>query len=112
MYEIISNKLTGVDVDKWDYFLRDDLNLKIGITFDYKRFLKNISITDWPFFPEDEARLNVKRIAIRDKEFDNCQVFRKYKSMLSMVHIRKCSWTEADFTGRDTNTRSPGFVTK
>ena len=67
LYEIISNKITGIDVDKWDYFLRDNLNLRIGITFDYKRFfksvkmaltysafrfLKNMAIADWPFFED------------------------------------------------------------
>lgn len=73
LYEIISNKITGVDVDKWDYFLRDNLSLKIGITFDYKRFLKNVGIKEWPFFANDESSLMVNRIAIREKEFDNCQ---------------------------------------
>eukprot|EP00092_Neocalanus_flemingeri_P022108 GFUD01023983.1.p1 GENE.GFUD01023983.1~~GFUD01023983.1.p1 ORF type:complete len:491 (+),score=131.99 GFUD01023983.1:108-1580(+) len=73
LYEIISNKITGIDVDKWDYFLRDNLNLKIGITFDHKRFLKNMALKDWPFFEDDKNKLTVKRIAIRDKEFDNCQ---------------------------------------
>jgi len=73
LYEIISNKLTGVDVDKWDYFLRDNISLKIGITFDHHRFLKNMTLADWPFFAADKDKLTVKRIAIRDKEFDNCQ---------------------------------------
>jgi len=73
LYEIISNKLTGVDVDKWDYFLRDNSNLRIGITFDYHRFIKNITLVDWPHTSYDKTNLRVKRIAIRDKEFDNCQ---------------------------------------
>jgi len=73
LYEIISNKITGIDVDKWDYFLRDNLNLQIGITFDYKRFIKNLTLQDWPFFEHEKYKLTVKRIAIRDKEFDNCQ---------------------------------------
>jgi len=73
LYEIISNKITGVDVDKWDYFLRDNLNLKIGLTFDYKRLLKNVTVKTWPFSANDEQSLLVERIAIRDKEFDNCQ---------------------------------------
>jgi len=73
LYEIISNKITGVDVDKWDYFLRDNRSLKIGITFDYKRFLKNCLTVNWDFFPNIPGKLIVKRIAIRDKEFDNCQ---------------------------------------
>jgi len=72
LYEIISNKLTGVDVDKWDYFLRDSASLKIGITFDVGRFMKNMTLADWPFFADNPGKLTVKRIAIRDKCMDNC----------------------------------------
>ncbi len=36
LYEIVANKTNGVDVDKWDYFLRDDYAMRIGHVFDYK----------------------------------------------------------------------------
>ncbi|XP_076061781.1 SAM and HD domain containing deoxynucleoside triphosphate triphosphohydrolase falten isoform X4 [Oratosquilla oratoria] len=39
LYEIVANKRNGVDVDKWDYFLRDGHNLGIRVTFDYKRLV-------------------------------------------------------------------------
>ncbi|XP_037080063.1 deoxynucleoside triphosphate triphosphohydrolase SAMHD1-like isoform X2 [Pollicipes pollicipes] len=39
LYEIISNKRNGIDVDKWDYFCRDSLLLGINISFDYRRCL-------------------------------------------------------------------------
>ena len=37
LYEIVANKVCSIDVDKWDYCLRDDKAMNIGITFDYKR---------------------------------------------------------------------------
>lgn len=39
LYEVISNKRNGIDVDKWDYFCRDSAALGITISFDYKRCL-------------------------------------------------------------------------
>ena len=57
------------------------------------RFLKNMTLADWPYFADgdktnnintfwsiiynhflDKEKITVKRIANRDKEFDNCQV--------------------------------------
>ncbi|XP_072862887.1 deoxynucleoside triphosphate triphosphohydrolase SAMHD1-like [Chlorocebus sabaeus] len=40
LYEIVSNKRNGIDVDKWDYFARDCHHLGIQNNFDYKRFIK------------------------------------------------------------------------
>jgi len=40
LYEIVSNKQTGVDVDKWDYFARDCHHLGISNNFDYRRYMK------------------------------------------------------------------------
>ncbi|KAK3726835.1 hypothetical protein QZH41_016722 [Actinostola sp. cb2023] len=36
LYEIVANKRTGIDVDKWDYFARDCHNLGIKNSFDHK----------------------------------------------------------------------------
>ena len=36
MYQIVANKKTGIDVDKWDYFARDCHHLGISNNFDYK----------------------------------------------------------------------------
>ncbi|XP_053571929.1 deoxynucleoside triphosphate triphosphohydrolase SAMHD1 [Bombina bombina] len=40
LYEIVANKRSGIDVDKWDYFARDCHHLGIQNNFDYHRFLK------------------------------------------------------------------------
>ncbi|CAH0385146.1 unnamed protein product [Bemisia tabaci] len=39
LYQIVNNKLNDIDVDKWDYFLRDGKQLNISISFDYRRLL-------------------------------------------------------------------------
>jgi len=40
LYEIIANKKTSIDVDKWDYFNRDNHETNIGALFDHQRFIK------------------------------------------------------------------------
>uniref|UniRef100_T1IJ10 HD domain-containing protein n=1 Tax=Strigamia maritima TaxID=126957 RepID=T1IJ10_STRMM len=42
LFEIVANKKSGVDVDKWDYFARDNYYLAMGhkISFEYERLLK------------------------------------------------------------------------
>jgi len=39
LYEIVANKISSIDVDKWDYILRDNKAMHVGVTFDYKRFI-------------------------------------------------------------------------
>lgn len=39
LLQIVANKDNDIDVDKWDYFLRDGLQLNIKVTFDYQRLL-------------------------------------------------------------------------
>ncbi|XP_035244259.1 deoxynucleoside triphosphate triphosphohydrolase SAMHD1-like [Anguilla anguilla] len=40
LYEIVSNKTNGIDVDKMDYFARDCHHLGIESNFNYRRFFK------------------------------------------------------------------------
>lgn len=46
LYQIVANKKTGVDVDKWDYFARDCYHLGISNNFDYKRYMKFARVLD------------------------------------------------------------------
>lgn len=39
LYEIVSNKFTSIDVDKWDYFARDCHGLGLSYDFDWKRYI-------------------------------------------------------------------------
>ncbi|KAI5627234.1 deoxynucleoside triphosphate triphosphohydrolase SAMHD1 [Silurus asotus] len=59
LYEIVANKRTGIDVDKWDYFARDSYHLGIRNSSDHLRFLKFARVCE----------VNGKRIiCARDKE--------------------------------------------
>lgn len=58
LYEIISNKISGIDVDKWDYFARDCLMLGIKNSFDHLRLMKFARV-----LPVDGKR----QICFRDK---------------------------------------------
>ena len=72
LLEVVSNKATGIDCDKFDYFARDTHHVGIANSFDFKRYFKNIRI-----MPIEKEL----RICARDKEESN---------LLEMFHIR---WT-------------------
>uniref|UniRef100_A0A3P8X912 HD domain-containing protein n=1 Tax=Esox lucius TaxID=8010 RepID=A0A3P8X912_ESOLU len=85
LYEIVSNKRNGIDVDKWDYFARDSYHLGIQNNFDYHRSLKFTRVC------EVEGR---NQICYRDKEFTNlydmfqtrnCLHRRAYKHPVTMA---------------------------
>ena len=44
LFDIVANKMSGVDVDKFDYFMRDSRNLGIPITFDCHRLIKSARV--------------------------------------------------------------------
>ncbi|XP_062871158.1 deoxynucleoside triphosphate triphosphohydrolase SAMHD1-like [Trichomycterus rosablanca] len=72
LYEIVANKRTGIDVDKWDYFARDCYHLGIQNNFDYRRFLKFARVCDVK---------GKKHICTRDKEVGD---------LYDMFHMRNC----------------------
>ena len=73
LYEIISNKKTGIDVDKMDYMARDSRALGVPIMFDFDRFVEagEPIILDGPLFQDSD--IIVKRVAVRDKVVRNVQ---------------------------------------
>ena len=78
LYEMISNKITGIDVDKFDYLARDDKNLfnKSQIKFDYVRLSdseKLLKVVEGKLLKDEDESPVVKRIAIRDKEVRSMQ---------------------------------------
>ncbi|MCJ8731125.1 hypothetical protein PDJAM_G00195590, partial [Pangasius djambal] len=72
LYEIVANKRTGIDVDKWDYFARDSYHLGIRNSSDHLRFLKFVRVC------EVEGK---KLICARDKEVHD---------LYDMFHTRHC----------------------
>ena len=61
LYEIVANKISGLDVDKWDYLKRDDYFMKVGTTFDFNRLMSYSKVVK----TGNPLR---RRICIRDKE--------------------------------------------
>ncbi len=59
LYEIVANKHSGIDVDKWDYFLRDCHNLGLTASFDCHRYMKFSRVIEVN---------GVRQICARDKE--------------------------------------------
>ena len=72
LFEIVSNKATGIDCDKFDYFARDTHHVGIKNSFEFKRYFKNIRIMP--------INGNLQ-ICARDKEESN---------LYELFHIR---WT-------------------
>lgn len=64
--QVVSNKDNGIDVDKWDYFLRDGNCLNLNISFDYKRLMQfSRVVIDPRSYPQKQV------IAFRNKEARN-----------------------------------------
>ncbi|XP_074536691.1 deoxynucleoside triphosphate triphosphohydrolase SAMHD1-like [Halichoeres trimaculatus] len=74
LYDIVSNKRNGVDVDKFDYLARDSHHLGIQNNFDHHRYIKFASV----HLCENDGR---KYICTRDKEVDN---------MYDLFYTRHC----------------------
>ncbi|XP_077992968.1 deoxynucleoside triphosphate triphosphohydrolase SAMHD1-like [Glandiceps talaboti] len=64
LYEVVSNKTNGIDVDKWDYFARDCKHLNIANNFDHSRFIKFCRVVQ-------DGEKGTHHICVRDKEVDN-----------------------------------------
>lgn len=83
LYEIVANKRTGIDVDKFDYFSRDCHCLGINNSFDHKRYMKFARV------------INVKgklQICVRDKEAGNVyDMFHTRNSLFRRAYQHKTS---------------------
>ncbi|KAK6982391.1 deoxynucleoside triphosphate triphosphohydrolase SAMHD1, partial [Biomphalaria glabrata] len=69
LYEIVSNKRNGIDVDKWDYFARDCHHLGIKNNFDHNRFMKFARVIKAK--EKDTDKEAEWQICIREKEISN-----------------------------------------
>mmetsp|Transcript_24525 Transcript_24525/g.61741 ORF Transcript_24525/g.61741 Transcript_24525/m.61741 type:complete len:794 (+) Transcript_24525:167-2548(+) len=49
MFEIVSNWRCGLDVDRFDYFLRDAQNLGMKLSFDLSRYFANVQLASYDY---------------------------------------------------------------
>lgn len=57
IYQIVSNTLNGLDVDKYDYLVRDVHHLGLGTAFDHMRLIENVLVIDDRIaFPEQSKQ--------------------------------------------------------
>ncbi len=81
LYEIVSNKRTGIDCDKFDYFARDCANVGVSSNFDYRRYFQNVRI-----LPIDHQL----QICVREKEvFNLYELFHTRWSLHHRVYQHK-----------------------
>lgn len=66
--QIISNATNGVDVDKWDYFLRDSKHLNLSVSFDHNRLLATCRVLEVAGRHPESGK---QHIAFRDKDVAN-----------------------------------------
>ncbi|XP_055078778.1 uncharacterized protein LOC117373020 [Periophthalmus magnuspinnatus] len=63
LYEIVANKRTGIDVDKFDYFARDCHHLGIKNSFDHNRYIKFARVLEvdgqWQICTRDKEVSNI-----------------------------------------------------
>ncbi|XP_022252100.1 deoxynucleoside triphosphate triphosphohydrolase SAMHD1-like isoform X3 [Limulus polyphemus] len=74
LYQIINNEDSGLDVDKWDYFMRDCHYVGLKCNFDYNRLIFNARVI--------RAEDGKQHICFRDKAIHNISDMFKTRSDL------------------------------
>ncbi|XP_052816404.1 deoxynucleoside triphosphate triphosphohydrolase SAMHD1-like isoform X2 [Mya arenaria] len=90
LYEVVSNKRNGIDVDKWDYFARDCHMLGIRNNFDHNRcieFSRVISVRKEVIPVNKEAKEEVNSEA--EEEFQICYRDKEVGNLYDMFHTRR-----------------------
>ena len=81
LYEIVSNKRSGIDCDKFDYFARDCANVGVKSNFDCRRYFQNVRI----LLVDEQLQL-----CVRDKEvFNLYELFHTRWSLHHRVYKHK-----------------------
>ncbi|XP_062597868.1 deoxynucleoside triphosphate triphosphohydrolase SAMHD1-like [Saccostrea cucullata] len=100
LFEIVSNKRNGIDVDKWDYFARDCRMVGINSNFDHTRCMNYAKVLE----TEDGGF----QICFRDKEVRNLYEMFHTRNILQRIacqhrvgNIIDAMITEALFLARD-----------
>ncbi|XP_046390256.1 deoxynucleoside triphosphate triphosphohydrolase SAMHD1-like [Ischnura elegans] len=66
LFQIVCNQTNSIDVDKWDYLMRDGLHLNLKVSFDYQRVLKFCRVIE-----KEECGKKTLHIGFRNKEAYN-----------------------------------------
>ncbi|RVE70637.1 hypothetical protein OJAV_G00066550 [Oryzias javanicus] len=85
LYDIVSNKQNGIDVDKFDYFARDCHHTGIKNNFDHMRYFKFARVIEVETDPKNQIKR--KHICSRDKEVWN--LYDLFHTRL-LLHRRVC----------------------
>ena len=80
LLQIVSNEETKIDVDKFDYLLRDCKQLNVKTSFDYERVIDNSRVV-----PVEEGGQTLMKIAYRKKIADSLEDL--FKGRLRMHQI-------------------------
>ena len=87
LYEIVSNSLNGIDVDKFDYLRRDPYNLGLDYHFNSDRFIEQARVIDDHIcFPEQLGKSIMHMMSIRYeflREICNHKVVKIHEYMIS-----------------------------
>lgn len=81
LYEIVCNEATGIDVDKFDYYLRDCRGAGISISFDFQRLMRLTKALP----VEGKVRLCY---AVKDY-WNVCEVFRTRFILFTRLYTHK-----------------------
>ncbi|GIZ04361.1 deoxynucleoside triphosphate triphosphohydrolase SAMHD1 [Caerostris extrusa] len=90
LYQIVNNDDSGLDVDKWDYFLRDCHYLGLPCSFEYERLIQFAKV----FIVDGKSQ-----ICFRDKVLESVyNVFRTRSNLHRLAYQHKvCMITERMF---------------
>ncbi|XP_037508867.1 deoxynucleoside triphosphate triphosphohydrolase SAMHD1 [Rhipicephalus sanguineus] len=80
LFQIVCNPDSGLDVDKWDYYLRDSHAVGVTCGFQYERLVSSARVV---FTEDGEAH-----IAFRDKELENVYEMFRTRSRLHKTVYR------------------------
>lgn len=82
LYQIVSNYLTGIDVDKFDYLTRDSYLMKIPTGFTYDRLIDYINIIDTHICYQEQCRQDIIDMFEGRYKFHKCVY--SHKSVISV----------------------------
>ena len=87
LYDIVANEISKIDVDKFDYLLRDCTMLNLTTSFDYRRVMTNSMVLEILDDPEEKTRW---RIVYRKKVAHNLEdLFRGRYRMHQVAYQHK-----------------------